>query len=460
MTFSRDFGPGWRYNGRMSEASKGGRGAVRLRVPDRSQVTMRLECDERLIPEGHRARVVWDAVCGLGRSGALEAFKGPIRAREGHAGRDATDPRLLVALWLYGCVRGVGSARELARLCGESAPYKWLCGGVTVNHRMLSEFRVGFGEALDELFTRVVASLVGQGLVRVRRVSQDGTRVRASAGDKGFRRRPTLEALLGEARAQVEALRSLLDDPEKSAALSSRQKAARRRAAEGRAARLEAALAQLPALEAKQAARAKKLGNGEQGRRQRAKEPRSSTTDPDARVMKMPGGGFRPAYNVQLAADPHGRAVVGVSVTNEGSDAGQAGPMRRQVERRTGRKVEEHLLDGGYLVLEEVERAPAEGVTLYVPPKPPRNRDKRGSEYDPRPTDSEAVRAWRARMGGEEGRAARRERAATSETVNADLKTYRGLARLTVRGLAKVTCVALWSALAYNVMHFAAALGG
>jgi transposase len=442
----------------MSRADESGRGAVRLRVPDRSQVTMRPECDEQLVPPGHRVRVVWEVVCRLGASGALSAFEEPIKAREGGVGRDATDPRLLVALWLYACVRGVGSARELARLCAESRPYRWLCGGVTVNHRMLSEFRVGFGAALDELFTRVLASLVDKGLVRVRRVSQDGTRVRASAGDKSFRRGRTLGELLEEAGAQVRCLKALLDDPRASAGLSARRKASRRRAADDRVRRVEQALAQLPGLEAKQAARAKRLGNGRQGQKQRAKEPRSSTTDPEARVMKMPGGGFRPAYNVQLACDPHSRAVVGVAVTNEGSDAGQAPPMREQVRRRTGRKVEEHLLDGGYLSLGEVEAAPGEGVTLYVPPKPPRDRDKRGSEYEPRPTDSEAVRAWRARMGGEQGKAARAQRAATSETVNADLKTHRGLGRLTVRGLAKVTCVALWSALAYNVMHFAAAL--
>src|SRR5215217_5109909 len=118
----------------MSEASGSNVGAVRLRVPDRAQVAMRLECDDQLVPQGHRARTVWDVVCQLDHSGALGAFREPIRAREGGAGRDATDPRLKVALWLYGCVRGVGSARELARLCAESAPYRWLCGGVTVNH--------------------------------------------------------------------------------------------------------------------------------------------------------------------------------------------------------------------------------------------------------------------------------------------------------------------------------------
>src|SRR5256714_12062690 len=221
----------------MSESTEAGRGAVRLRVPDRSQVTMRLECDEQLIPQGHRARTVWDAVCQLDETGALEAFREPIKAREGRVGRDATDPRLLVALWLYACIRGVGSARELARLCVESAPYRWLCGGVTVDHRILSEFRVGFGQALDELFTAVVASLVDKGAVQVRRVSQDGTRVRASAGQKSFRRGQTLEKLLEEAPAHVRSLAALLEDPEKSAGLSARAKAGRRRAADERAGR-------------------------------------------------------------------------------------------------------------------------------------------------------------------------------------------------------------------------------
>jgi Transposase domain (DUF772) len=74
----------------------------------------------------------------------------PIRAREGVAGRDATDPRLLVGLWLYACIRGIGSARELARRCEESAAFRWLCGGVTVNHRLPSDFRGDHGAALDQ----------------------------------------------------------------------------------------------------------------------------------------------------------------------------------------------------------------------------------------------------------------------------------------------------------------------
>ena len=359
-----------------------------------------------------------------------------------------------MALWLWACTDGVGSARGLAKLCAESAPYRWLCGGVGVNHHLLADFRVGFGPALDGLFTRVLASLVDQGLVAVHRISQDGTRVRACAGSGSFRRRPTLEKLLEEAEAHVAGLRSLLEDPERSAGLSAKKRAAMARAAREREQRVGAALARLPALEARQAALAKKVSQKDRAGG-RLKEPRASTTDAEARVMKMPDGGFRPAVNVQLAVDTASRAVVGVAVAGEGVDTGQLEPMRRQVAARTGLKVAEHLADGGFLTLDDVERAAREGVDLYAPPKPPRNTDKRGSEYEPRPTDCEAVRAWRERMGSDAGKEVYKERAATSETVNADPKAHRGLVQLTVRGLAKATCVALWCALAYNLMHFA-----
>ena len=437
------------------ESQGEGKPRVRLRTPDRSQVEMVFRCPDDLIPKGHPARVIWELSGRLD----LSAFREPIKAREGVSGRDATDPRLLLCLWLYACTRGVGSARELARLCKSHDAYKWLCGGVTVNHHLLGDFRVGFGPELDALFTRVIASLVDRGLVRVYRTSQDGTRVRACAGAASFRREERLEKLLEEAKAHVEELSKQLDDPAASGGLSARKKAARRRAAKERVERLEAAAAQLPELKARQEAAAKKAGNGKVGQKVRERQPRASTTDAQARVMKMPDGGFRPAYNVQLAVDTESRAVVGVAVTNEGSDAANlAEPMRQQVEQRTGCQVKEHLLDGGYATAAEVGRCDAAGVALFAPPKPPRNPEKRGSEFEPRPTDSPAVRAWRERMGSEEGKAVYKQRGSTVETVNADLKTHRGLGRLLVRGVAKVTCCALWSALAYNVLHFGHAL--
>ena len=432
--------------------------AVRLRRPDRSQVTMALRCPDELVPAGHPVRKVAAVVESLDLSG----FCTPIKARRGRAGRDATDPRLLVSLWLYACIRGIGSARELARRCSEeegSRPFLWLCGGVSVNHHLLSDFRVDHADALDELFTAVVASLVDKGLVKVKRISQDGVRVRAGAGAGSFRREARLEKLLEESRAHVAELRRQLDDPEYAAGMSAKKKAARKRAAKEKQRRLEQAIAQLPELKKRQQEAAKKAGNGKRGKKIRDKEPRVSTTDAEARVMKMANGGFNPAYNVQLAADTDSRAIVGVEVSAEGSDsANLSEPMRRQVEDRTGRKVEEHLLDGGYMRSDDIERAHEQGVALFVPAKPARNTANRGRELEPKPGDSEAVAAWKTRMSGAEGKAIYKERASTSEPVNGDLRSHRGLTQLAVRGLAKARCVALWCALAYDVMHFATAL--
>lgn len=428
---------------------------VRLRLADRQQVVLAVQCPDDLVEADHPVRVIWQVVTQLD----LSRFYEPIQAREGEPGRNATDPRLLVALWLYAATRGVGSARELARLCAESRPYQWLCGGVSLNHHTLSDFRVGHAAALDELFTQVIASLVSRKLISVHRISQDGTRVRACCGAGSMRRRERLQVLLKQARQHVQELKKRIDDPEQSAAISAKKKAAMQRAAREREQRIQRAIAQLPTLEARQQKLAKRVSKADKAKG-KLKEPRASSTDPEARVMKMPDGGFRPAVNVQLASDTQSRAIVGVEVINHGVDTGQLEPMRRQVELRTGAKVREHLADGGYLTFEDINRAaaaaePGQDLTLYVPPKPPRDPEKFGSEYVPRDGDSEAVKRWRLRMGSDQAKEIYKQRAATSETVNADLKTHRGLVQLTVRGVAKAQCVALWCALAYNLMHFA-----
>jgi transposase len=410
-------------------------------------------CPDDLIPAEHEARSVAAVVEKLD----VSAFAEEIAARDGVAGRDATDPALLVALWLYGCIRGIGSARELARRCEESLPFLWLCGGVSVNHRMLSEFRTAHEKKLDTLFTQVIATLVDKGLVVASRISQDGVRVRVSAGSASFHREARLRELLEESKKHVEEVKRQLEEPEK---LGRRlKKKTRQRRAERRQQRIEQALAQLPELAERQQQRAERAGAGPYGEKIRRQELRVSSSDPQARVMKMPNGGYGPAYNIQLATDVESRAIVGVEVSNQGSDArGMSEPMRAQVERRSGKRVRQHLLDGGYLHYEDIERAHQQGVELYVPPKGARLPQNRGRELQPKPRDSAALRAWKQRMASAEGQQIYRQRAATSETVNADLRSYRGLTQLTVRGMHKARCVALWCALAYNVMHFAKAL--
>src|ERR1017187_2113245 len=415
-------------------------------------MAMVVQCADDLVPPGHPVRRVAAVVEHLDGS----AFCQPLKAREGVAGRDATDPQLLVSLWLYACVRGIGSARELARQCQEHAPFRWLCGGVSVNHHLLSDFRTAHGEALDQLLTQVIASLVDQDVVKVSRISQDGMRVRVGAGASSFRREARLQKLLEEAQRHVAELHQQLDSPASAgAAVTAKQAAARKRAAREKQERLEQAIGPLPELKKRQEEAAQRAGQGQGGQKIREKEPRVSTTDAEARVMKMPNGGFNPAVNVQLAADTESRAIVGVEVSNEGSDsAGLSEPMRRQVEERSGGKVQQHLIDGGYLRVQDIERAHTHEVELFVPPKPARQAHRRGRELQPLPTDSEAVLAWKQRMADEAGKEIYKQRAATSETVNGDLRSYRGLTQIAVRGLNKARCVAWWCALAYNLMHF------
>lgn len=426
-----------RQEPRAAEADRTQR-KLRLDRPDRAQSQLVAQTVDEWVPPDHQVRVIWALVERLD----VSPFAARLKAYEGEAGRAATDPRLLVALWLWAATQGVGSAREVSRLCQCHDAYRWLCGGVPVNYHTLSDFRVAHESALDGLFTELLAVMMARGLVSVKRVSQDGVRVRASAGRGSFHGRPTLERSLEEARAQLASLKAQREAPAQEASATARQRAARERAARERGVRVSSALEALASLE-----RVKARHNGKSS----GAAARSSTTDAESRVMKMPDGGFRPAYNVQLASDVSSRAIVGVDVTNSGSDKAQSEPMRDQVQRRTGAKVSEHLMDGGYVRLEDVERAERSGTAVYAPPQASQNG---GPSCAVRGTDSPEVASWRQRMASLEGQAVYRQRAATSETIHGDLRCYRGLGPLVVRGLSKVRCVALWSALAYNVLHF------
>jgi transposase len=397
-----------------------------------------LSLDET-IPAGHHVRVLWDVVERLDLSG----FSAGLKVCEGEAGRPATDVRLLTALWLYAATQGVGSAWELERRCEYHDAYRWLCGGVRVNYHTLSDFRVDHEEALDGLMTEILAMLMEHKIVSVHRISQDGLRVRASAGKSSFRREERLMSLLEQAQVQVAALKTQRETPARTDR-NARQVAARERAARERLDRVHQAL---EALEEVKKVKARARDN----HRDKPSKPRASTTDSAAHVMKMPDGGFRPAYNVQLVTDTDSRAIVELDVTTEGTDKTQSEPLREQVQARTGDTVEEHLMDGGFVKLEQIERAQQAGVKVYAPPQQSR---KDIDPYRVRETDSPEIAAWRTRMASEEAKTLYKERASTSETVNADLRTYRGLGPFLVRGLRKVRCVVLWSALAYNLMHF------
>jgi len=403
---------------------------------------MEASCLDDLLPTDHRARVVWSVVERLD----LSCFLHEIAARGSDPGRAATDPKILASLWVYATMDNIGSAWRLAKLCGEHAAYRWLCGGVSVNHHTLSDFRVADEKRLDDLLTQVITMLVAQDLVKIDRISQDGLRVRAAAGQSSYRRRASLQRLKRQVAAEVARLKRQREDPDDDR--SAAQRAAQERSARERESRIDRALALLPELE--------EIKNHQTGKPSKSREARVSTTDPEARRMKRGDGSIGPAYNLQFGADVQSRAIVGVAVSTEGDDRPQSEAMRKQITARTGQEVRKHLYDGGYVKKELIEAASAEAkpVTIYAPL--PAGKDGRPCRESRR--DTPGVQAWRQRMSNEQGQTIYRQRASTSETINADLATHRGLKSLNVWGPSKALCVAVWAALAYNLLHFGTAL--
>jgi transposase len=414
-----------------------GVGRARLREPVRNQPSFQV-CDlDSLISEDHPARIIW-AYASQADLSELEAL---VKSREGEPGMPQTSLHLLLGLWLYATTRGVGSARALAKLCESEAAFRWLCGGVSVNHRLLSEFRTQQGDRIGRLLAEHVASLSFAGLIDLNEIAQDGVRVRAHAGGGSFRRRKTLESELAKAKTLVERLAK--DEDEDPGASSKRQQGARERAAKEREARVTAALAALGKAEKLRERRMKTHRSTEK----RQKEPRASTTDPDARVMKMADGGFRPAYNIQFASLPENGIVVAVSCRTVGSDSGLAEPMAQTIEEIYRHRPEVHLVDGGYMSASAIEAAAQAGTRIYCPPL---QSATGGDPYTPHKKDSQAVADWRVRMASQEGQQIYKRRG-RCELVHAKLRNL-GLDRLLLRGKEKVETWMRWFALASNVL--------
>jgi transposase len=410
------------------------RGRARVKGPQRSQVEWRPLALDELLADDHRARIVWQYVQTLD----LSSLYADIRAVEGEPGRDAVDPRLLLALWLLATIEGVGSARQLDRLCERDLAYLWMCGGVTVNYHLLADFRTMYAAFLDDLLTRSVAALMHQGLVTLERVAQDGMKVRASAGSSSFRGRATLEKCQAEAEAHLANLRAQQD--EDAGASERRRAAARLRAAEERQARIERALEELADLE-------------QRPRKKDQSAPRSSTTDPEARRMKMADGGFRPAYNVQFCTDGVNRFIVEVDATNQGSDWGRMAPLHEQLQKRYGRTPRDYLVDCGFPSQADIEVLEERGTTVYAPVHGEAAMRKRGVDpFSRRKGDNGAMVRFRTRMATDEAKQIYKQRSSIAEYPNAECRN-RGFTQLRVRGAAQAKAIALWHALAFNLMR-------
>jgi transposase len=422
-----------------TEPTNDGGAQARVKRAERNQVELRFSSLNQMIPVDHRVRLVWAYVEGLDFS----ALYKEIKAVEGHVGRDAVDPKILMALWLFATIEGVSSARELARLCERDVAFLWICGGVSVNYHLLSDFRTGHGEFLDELLTNSIAALMHRQIVSLETVAQDGMRVRANAGTSSFRREPTLRECRERAAAHLKELRESAKNEDDSDPPAPRRTASRDRAARERLERVEQALKDV-----KEVAQQKE--SEEKGAGQKA---RASTTDSEARTMKMPNGGFSPAYNVQFATDAKSRMIVSVGVSNNGSDASQMAPRHEDIHQRYGKYPEKYLVDGGFTTKNDVTTLEKCGTQVFGPIPQARSMLAKGSDpYARQNRDSDEMFAFRQRMKTEEAKTIYQLRCSVAEFPNAECRN-RGLQRFLIRGLKKVNAVALWHAITFNLMR-------
>jgi transposase len=419
----------------MNKTLQEQRGNARTQRPQRDQIEMQLLSLDDLLDKNHRARVVWQ----YAESIDLSELYSQIKATDSTAGRNAIDPRILFALWLLATLEGITSARKLNDLTTRDIPYMWICGGVSVNYHRLSDFRVHHGELLERIMVDSISVLMHQNLITLETVAQDGMKVRANAGASSFRRGETLDRCQKEAQKHIEALKQ--EQAKNLDGSDARTQAAATRAARERAERIEQAKEELEALKKRRKAN---------GSTKSKKEPRASMTDPECQRMKMGDGGFRPALNVQFATDGDTRMVVGVEVSNQGSDQGLMDPMHQQVQTDYGVTPQDYLVDGGFTKHSDIDALTARGSTVYGSLTNEKKQLEEGKDpYAARPKDSKAVADFRGRMGTEEGQQKYAQRAGIAEFPNAECRN-RGLLQFRVRGIAKAKCQTLWHVLAHN----------
>lgn len=385
----------------------------------------------------HRVRVVWQYVESLDLTELYQS----IKATRSNVGRDPIDPRILFALWLFATVEGVGSARRLAELAQRDIPYMWICGGVSVNHHRLSDFRVEHGDLLERVLTESIAVLMHQELIDLNTIGQDGMRVRASAGSGSFRRQSSLEEALRQAEEHVAEVQRQSQEHDGG---DKRRRAARQRAAREKQERIEAALAEMEDMQERYKNRTSS---------KKRSEPRASTTDPEARRMKMGDNGTRPAMNVQFASDGDAQMIVAVDVSSQGSDSGLMKPMYDAVCERYGVAPENYLVDGGFGKKEDVTHLEDNDTKVHAPLYAEQRQLDNGEDpYAARAGESAGMTAHRQRMGTDAGKAMYQRRSAIAEFPNADCRN-RGLTQFRVRGLKKTKAQTLWHVLVFNFLR-------
>lgn len=418
-----------------------GRG-IRLLRPDRTQLRWEVVDLDSQLPPDHRARLVWAFVQSLD----LSAFHARIKARDDLPGRPASDPAVLLAIWLYATLEAIGSARAIERLCQDHAAFRWLAGGVPVNHDMLSAFRRDSGPLLDQLMSRSLTALIAEGLITLEELTIDGTKIRARAGGGSMTGRDRLGRIEAAVTERIGALKAEL---EQDVGAAERKRLLRgMRAAEDRAGRIARARQRLRVLEDEQATRARRDARAAKS------VPKVSTADPAVRRMRMPDGAVHPGWNVQVATSCG--FVVAIDPTDRRSDNGLAPGLVEQVVRRCARMSRRLLADATAMTMDDIVtlcgRYP--GLEIYSPPPgqrgivTPAGQRNRRSQLRREP---DAVKEWRQRMATDEGKAVYQRRKLT-EHVHARMKN-RGFGRMPVHGITAVRSVCYMHAITQNMWH-------
>jgi hypothetical protein len=414
---------------------------VRVREPRREGQKVVIQINEDSLPREHPARLLWEIFGRLD----LSAFTAGAKAVQGATGGPVRSRRMLLTLWAYAFVRGIVHAREIERrLVDNDLGFRWIAGDLHVSHTLLSEFLTDHQDAMVTLFTDVLGVLKSKGLIFLpeHRVAQDGTRVQANAGAGSFRTRAALADAREQAELHLHAILARVDDPP----LREAQQQARERGAMDVLDRVKRA--------AKEVERLREKRFAAKDKKRRKNEPKASTTDPEAKIMKMSDGGFVPGYNVQLSVvgSPLGGpiAIVGLQVTSQGTDKGSILPMCAQVEQRTQHRVDTILVDADHLTHEELHQAQTQQRTVIAPV--PERWANSEVKQDP------AIAHWIAQMQTELMQYEYRARKALVERANAILKARFHLRQVPVRGQSKVLCVFLMAAVVVNVMQHSVAL--
>jgi len=469
---------------------------ARVKLVDRSQVLLRTVNVDRLIPEDHPARSIWEVLSDLD----LEGFRTGIMAVEGRAGQSPFDPKVLLSLWIYALKDGVTSAREIAKRCGYDPAYQWLTGMKPINYHTISDFRTEHGAALNELFVQLLGVLTHQGLITLERVAHDGTKIRANAAGDSFRREKTLSDHLESAQDYIDELETQGDE------IDLRKARARERAAKQRKERIERAIEEIEKMAPDKT------------------EPRASITDPDARIMKIGGEGFGAGYNVQISTDAQASIIVGVGVTQSAADSDELIASIDRIKQNFEQLPDQMLVDGGFANKQNIVDAAGLGIDLYGPsPNKPVDMSKipnakqiapefyrehftydceRNAYFCPAGTelrfesqyrdgattklryqarfsdcqncanygrcctgkkkgrsiidsvDHPAVAEFIDKMQTKEAKAIYRQRSQVAEFPNAWIKAKFGLRQFRLRGLVKVGVESLWACFAYNMLQY------